>query len=69
MAHIINTLQPHFTGHIGLVRFVNGHAEADDADLVAFFADRPDEFEVHDEDGTPFLVDPDDETPDESDQE
>lgn len=60
MAHIRNTLQPHFTGHIGLARFVNGHAESDDPDAVAFFADRPDEFDVTDPDGDPFLADPDD---------
>lgn len=61
MAHIRNTLAPHFTGHIGGVRFVAGHAECDDPDAVAFFADRGDEFDVTDpDDDGSYLPDLDD---------
>lgn len=46
MAHITDNLAPHFTGHVGLVRFVNGHAETDDPDMVAYFAADPDRYAV-----------------------
>lgn len=46
MAHITDLVAPHFTGHVGLVRFVNGHAETDDPDLVAYFEGDPDRYQV-----------------------
>lgn len=46
MAHITDLVAPHFTGHVGPVRFVNGHAETDDPDLVAFFDGDPDRYRV-----------------------
>jgi hypothetical protein len=53
MAHITNTLQPHFTGHVGPVRFINGHADTDDTDLLEFFHGQPDVYDVQaDEDDT-----------------
>lgn len=48
MAHITYTLSPHFTGQVGPVRFVKGHAETDDPELVEWFKARPDEFDVDD---------------------
>jgi hypothetical protein len=46
VAHIVNTLQPHFTGHVGPVRFVNGHAETADPELVDYFRALPDTYDV-----------------------
>lgn len=37
MAHIEDVLCPHFTGHVGPVRFVKGHADTDDPDLIDYF--------------------------------
>lgn len=65
MAHIEYTLAPHFTGHIGPVRFRRGHAETDDAELVAYFALQPERYAVtetdepafaHDDNGHPVAV-------------
>lgn len=50
MAHITNTLQPHFTGHVGPVRFTNGHAETDDPEMVAYFQADPDRYAVDPQD-------------------
>ena len=50
MAHITDTLAPNFTGHVGPVRFVDGHAETADADLVAYFRADPDRYAVTDTD-------------------
>lgn len=46
MAHIEDTLCPHFTGHVGPVRFRRGHAETDDADLVDYFREQPERYTV-----------------------
>lgn len=46
MAHVTDILAPHFTGHVGPVRFVNGHGETDDPELVAYFAADPDRYTV-----------------------
>lgn len=46
MAHITDLVAPHFTGHVGPVRFVNGHAETDDTDMVAYFEADPDRYAV-----------------------
>lgn len=45
MAHIAHRLGE-FTGHIGPVRFVKGHAETEDPDLVEHFKGDPDTFDV-----------------------
>lgn len=45
MAHIACRLGE-FTGHIGPVRFVNGHGETDDPDLLEFFTGQPDLYDV-----------------------
>jgi hypothetical protein len=66
MAHIAHRLGE-FTGHIGPVAFVKGHAETDDPDVIAYCADRPDEYDVT-EDGAPF-IEPDESTEDNPDQE
>lgn len=55
MAHITYTLAPHFTGHVGPVRFTNGHGETDDPEVAAWFADRPDEYDVT-LDGEPYVT-------------
>lgn len=59
MAHITDLVAPHFTGHVGLVRFVKGHAETDDPDLVAYFEGDPDRYQVTatDEPADSFLPD------------
>lgn len=46
MAHIVDTLAKHFTGHVGPVRFIDGHANCDDADLIEFFLGQPDRYVV-----------------------
>lgn len=46
MAHITDLVAPHFTGHVGPVRFTNGHAETDDPELVAYFEADPDRYVV-----------------------
>lgn len=45
MATITHRLGP-FSGSIGPVRFDNGVAETEDADMVAYFAADPDTFDV-----------------------
>lgn len=55
MAHITHRLGG-FTGHVGPVRFVNGHAETSDPDMVDFFANDPDTYDV-----APDLEDTEDE--------
>lgn len=45
MTTIIDRLG-HFTGHIGPVRFRNGVAETHDPDMVAYFQDDPDRWDV-----------------------
>lgn len=49
MATITNRLGP-FTGHVGPVRFVNGVAETDDPEMLAYFAADHDTYDV---DGLP----------------
>ena len=46
MAHITYDVAPHFTGSIGPVRFVKGHGETDDPELVEFFRGDPDLYTV-----------------------
>lgn len=46
MAHIEYTLAPHFTGHIGPVRFRRGHGESDDPEVVEFFRAQPELYMV-----------------------
>lgn len=46
MAHIVDTLAKHFTGHVGPVPFKNGHAECADPDLIEFFESQPDRYVV-----------------------
>lgn len=46
MAHITDLVAPHFTGHVGPVRFVNGHAETDDPVLADYFAEQSDRYQV-----------------------
>lgn len=53
MAHIA---RKDFTGHVGPVRFIKGHAETDDADVIAFCASRP-EYDVTDSDPYTELTD------------
>lgn len=67
MAHIEDTLAPHFTGHVGPVRFVNGHGETDDAELVAYFALQPERYAVTETDEPRH--DADDDTEDDDQQE
>lgn len=59
MAHIKYTLSPHFTGHVGPVRFKDGHADCDDPELLDFFKGQPDLYDVDDPDDVPdFGPDP-----------
>lgn len=53
MAHITDLVAPHFTGHVGPVRFVNGHAETDDPELVAYFGQQDDRYVVTETDEPP----------------
>lgn len=50
VAHITDLVAPQFTGHVGPVRFVRGHAETDDPDLVDYFRADPDRYAVTDTD-------------------
>jgi len=45
MAHIEYRLGE-FTGQVGPVRFRKGHAETDDRDMVAFFVEQPETYDV-----------------------
>lgn len=56
MAHITDILAPRFTGHVGPVRFVRGHAETDDPQMVDYFTADPDRYAVTetDEPATPY---------------
>lgn len=45
MAHVEHRLG-RFTGQVGPVRFTNGHAETEDTDMVAYFRDQPDLYDV-----------------------
>lgn len=63
MAHITDLVAPRFTGHVGPVRFVNGHAETDDPELVDYFRGDPDRYAVTETDepaGPEGHDDPDD---------
>lgn len=62
MAHISHRLGE-FTGHVGPVRFVKGHAETDDPDLVDYFTSLPDVYDVTRDDPE----DPDDGDPEDPD--
>lgn len=50
MAHITDLVAPNFTGHVGPVRFVRGHAETDDPELVDYFRADPDRYAVDETD-------------------
>ena len=69
MAHITDILAPHFTGHVGPVRFVNGQAETDDPELVAYFAADPDRYAVTETDEPRGHNDPEDDPQDDDPQE
>lgn len=58
MAHISHRLG-HFTGHIGPVRFTNGEAQTDDPDMLAYFAEDPDTYDVREADNQPPVLHPD----------
>lgn len=45
MAHISHRLGP-FTGQVGPVVFVKGEAETDDPDMLGYFAEDPDTYDV-----------------------
>ncbi|WP_408895938.1 hypothetical protein ACJ5H2_13560 [Nocardioides sp. R1-1] len=47
MAHISHRLGP-FTGQVGPVVFVNGEAETNDEDMLLYFLDDPDTYDVTD---------------------
>lgn len=66
MAHIRCTLRPHFTGQVGPVVFRNGHGETSDPDMLGYFADNGDEYDVLEDSlpDVPPLADDEDE-PDE----
>jgi hypothetical protein len=46
MARITCNQPAHLTGHVGPVRFVDGHAETEDAEALAYFASDPERFTV-----------------------
>lgn len=56
MAHISHRLGP-FTGHVGGIRFRNGEAETDDEDMLMFFLEDSDTYDVT-LDGEPRPDDP-----------
>lgn len=64
MAHISHRLGP-FTGQVGPVVFVKGEAETDDADMLAYFAEDPDTYDVQAVDLPPVDPDDPDDDPDE----
>lgn len=69
VAHITDVLAKHFTGHVGPVRFNNGHAETDDPQMVDYFLGDPDRYVVT-ESGAPDRddnPDPDDQDDDQQD--
>lgn len=66
MAHITDNLARHFTGHVGPVRFVNGHGETDDPDAVDYFRADPDRYTVTDTDEPAEQDDPQDDQDDDA---